>query len=76
MSTTVVNDIAASKVIKIQARGERTFSLTFTSREVQDIFDEWFIRNFHAQIGNMNIQTDYENDGSMTVSGHEEIKEG
>lgn len=75
MSQLDILEAAKRKEIKKQVRGECTFALTFTSAEVEAIFHDWFIRHHSQFIGNMALEVVWENNGGVTMNGHEEIKE-
>lgn len=64
------------KEIKIKMQGERHFSVTFTMAEVEDIFRNYFLANYHTEIGSMDIDVAWENNGDLTINGHQDIKEG
>lgn len=62
------------KEIVIQSRGERIFALHFTTAEVEAILKFWLEQSYNFDKWDLDLA--WENDGSLTVNGHQDIKEG
>lgn len=62
------------KEITIVSRGERTFAMPFSLEEIEAILLAYLSLNYN--FAGWSIDLAWENDGSLTVNGHQDIKEG